>query len=52
MKKYLDLATVRAWLYGLCIAALPLLLHYGLVDPKAAPLWSGFALALFYLSDD
>ena len=49
MKKYLDLATVRAWLYGLCIATLPLLLHYGLVDPKAAPLWAGFALALFYL---
>lgn len=51
MKKYLT-RTVRAWVYGLCIAALPLLLHYGIVDVKAVPLWAGFALALFNLSDD
>lgn len=51
MKKILT-AKVRAWGYALCFAALPLLLHYGLVDPKAAPLWGTFLVALFHVQDD
>lgn len=51
MRDYLT-PKVRRWIYGLCLAALPLLLHYGLLDAKAVPLWGAFALALFFVSDD
>lgn len=37
---------VRAWLYGLVLASVPLLVFYGLVDAKAAPLFLTLALAL------
>lgn len=43
-------AKVRAWLYGLSLATLPLLLHYGLIDPVAVPLFAGLVLALFNVS--
>jgi len=48
MKKVFTPA-VRGWIYGVELAALPLLVHYGLVDVKAAPLWLAFGLALLYL---
>lgn len=43
--KYLT-PTVRRWIYGLALAALPILVFYGLVSPAAAPLWLAFVLAL------
>lgn len=42
----------RRWVYSLALAAFPVLVFYGLVDPKAAPLWLGFALALLNVQDD
>lgn len=49
--KYLT-PTVRRWVYGLCLAAFPVLVHYDLVEPEAAPLWLAFALALLNVSDE
>lgn len=37
---------VRAWIYGLVLASVPLLVFYGLVDAKAAPLFLTLAVAL------
>ncbi len=48
--KYLTPA-VRRWLYSLAIAALPLLIYFGLVDPVAAPLWLAFVVALLNVND-
>jgi hypothetical protein len=42
----------RRWLYGLCLAALPLLVYFGLVDVKAAPLWLAFVVAILNVRDD
>ena len=42
----------RAWIYGACLAAFPLLALYGLVEIEAAPVWGGFLLALLNLSPD
>lgn len=44
--------TVRRWIYGLCIAALPLLIYFGVVEPEAAPLWLAFVVALLNVSDE
>lgn len=44
--------TVRRWVYGLSLASFPVLVHYGLVEPEAAPLWAAFALALLNVSDE
>jgi hypothetical protein len=49
--KYLTPA-VRRWIYGLAIAALPLLIYFGLVEPEAAPLWLAFVVALLNVRDD
>ncbi len=43
--------TVRRWLYGVCLAALPLLIYQGLVEPMAAPLWLAFVVALLNVND-
>lgn len=43
---------VRLGLYGVALAALPLLLAYGLVEPQVAPLWLGFVAALLFISPD
>lgn len=51
MNKYLT-PTVRRWIYGLAIAALPLLVYFGLVEPEAAPLWLAFVLALLNVQDN
>jgi len=29
----------RKWIYGVCLAAVPLLVVYGVIDGEAAPLW-------------
>jgi hypothetical protein len=44
-------ATRRRWLYGMCLAALPLLIYFGLVEPEAAPLWLAFLVALLNVND-
>jgi hypothetical protein len=36
--KYLT-RDVRKWLYGVSLAAVPLLVAYGVLDEAAAPLW-------------
>lgn len=51
MSNYLT-PTVRRWLYGLCIAALPLLIYFGLVQPEAAPLWLAFVVALLNVNPE
>jgi hypothetical protein len=43
---------VRRWAYGVCLVSFPVLVHYGLVEPEAAPLWAGFALALLNVEDE
>lgn len=48
--KYLTPA-VRRWLYALCLAALPLLIAYGLIDAKVAPLWGAFVIALLNVKE-
>lgn len=51
MDKYLT-PVVRKWVYGICLASLPVLVFYGLVEPEAAPLWLAFALALLNVQDE
>jgi hypothetical protein len=29
----------RKWIYGICLAAVPLLVLYGVIDESDAPLW-------------
>ena len=38
MEKYLT-REVRKWVYGICLAVVPLLVLYGVIDEAAAPLW-------------
>lgn len=38
MEKYLT-REVRKWVYGICLAVVPLLVLYGVIDSEAAPLW-------------
>lgn len=38
MEKYLS-REVRKWIYGISLAAVPLLVLYGVIDESAAPLW-------------
>ena len=38
INKYLT-RDVRKWLYGVSLAAVPLLVAYGVLDEAAAPLW-------------
>jgi hypothetical protein len=49
--KYLT-PTVRRYIYGAALALLPVLVFYGLVDVKAAPLWAAFVLALANVKDE
>ena len=51
MNKYLT-PTRRRWLYGVCIAALPVLIYFGLVEPEAAPLWLAFVVAILNVQPD
>ena len=38
MEKFLT-REVRKWIYGISLAAVPLLVLYGVIDEAAAPLW-------------
>lgn len=29
----------RKWIYGVCLAVVPLLVLYGVIDERSAPLW-------------
>lgn len=51
MNKYLT-PNVRRWIYGVCVAALPLLIYFGLVEPEAAPLWLAFVVAFLNVQDE
>ena len=37
---------VRAWLYGIALVVVPLLVAYGAIEEKAAPLWAAVAGAI------
>lgn len=41
---------VRKYIYAVSLAAAPLLIYVGWIDPKAAPLALGFILALLNLT--
>lgn len=56
MDKFLT-REVRKWIYGISLAAVPLLVLYGVIDEAAAPLWVALigavvapALALTHLT--
>lgn len=51
IKKFLNKRT-RTYVYGVCLASGPVLVHYDLVEPEALPLFLGFALALLNLKED
>lgn len=51
MKKYLD-ATVRRYLYGVAIAAVPVLVYFGLLEPEATPIVLPLILAVFNVRDE
>lgn len=51
MKKLLT-PNVRRWLYVVALASFPVLIHYGLVEIEAAPLWLGFIVALLNVKSD
>lgn len=37
---------VRAWLYGIITALVPILTIYGIIDQNAAPLWLSLAASV------
>lgn len=41
---------VRAWLYGIITAAVPILTVYGIVDQTTAPLWLSLAASVLATS--
>lgn len=40
----------RRWVYGIVIAALPLLAAYGILGPDQAPMWVALAAAVLGVS--
>ena len=36
----------RKWIYGICLAVVPLLVLYGVIDESSAPLWIALAGAI------
>lgn len=51
MNTYLTPA-VRRYIYGLALAALPVLIYFGMVELEAAPLWLAFVVALLNVQDE
>lgn len=43
---------VRRWIYRVALAALPVLIYFGLVELEAAPLWLAFVVALLNVNDE
>ena len=37
----------RKWVYGVTIAALPILVTFGILDDRTLPLWIALAAAIF-----
>ncbi len=46
MKKYITPA-VRRWTYGICIAAVPVLVYFDVLEPEALPIIAPLLLAIF-----
>ena len=49
MSKWLDWLFSRAgrkWLYSVAVAAIPVIVLYGVIDPKDAPAWLALVAAL------
>lgn len=42
--------TQRRWVYGIVIAALPILAAYGVLGPEQAPMWVALAAAVLGVS--
>ena len=40
----------RKWVYGIVIAALPILAAYGILGPEQAPMWVALAAAVLGVS--
>ena len=58
MSKYLT-PSVRRWVYGIALAVVPLLVLYGILDERSAPLWVALisavvvpGLAVAHVTDD
>lgn len=43
---------VRRWLYGVCIAAVPVLVYFKLLPPEAAPVILPLVLAVLNVQDE
>ena len=39
MSEWLSNRENRKWIYGVCLAIVPILVLYGVIDEQAAPLW-------------
>lgn len=50
MNKILSPAT-RRWVYGVCIAAVPVLVYFKLLPPEAAPVILPLVLAVLNVTD-
>lgn len=46
MKDWLANRENRKWIYGVCLAVVPLLVAYGVIDESVAPLWIALIGAL------
>ena len=46
MRDWLSNREHRKWIYGVCLAAVPILVLYGVIDESAAPLWIALIGAL------
>lgn len=51
MKKILT-PTVRRYIYGVCIATVPVLVYFNLLPPEAAPVILPLVLAVLNVQDD
>lgn len=51
MQKILS-ANVRRYVYGICIAAVPVLVYFDLLPPEAAPVILPLVLAILNVQDD
>lgn len=50
MNKVFNRAT-RVWIYGVCIAAVPVLVYFKLLPPEAAPVILPLVLAVLNVND-
>jgi hypothetical protein len=50
--KTLTSAKFRKWLYGVCIAAVPVLIYFDLLPAEAAPVILPLVLAILNVNED